>query len=160
MAECLSEKRLRWFGQVQRRDKDEATRKIIQMTVGGKRNRSRPKLRWRDLVKEDMARNPMTTEMVSHLSHLSTSTLRSVSAWIMTCQCFRSSAISVVIWFLVAFFTHRNMRVSVVCNVPSSIHLTARFYSRLVHFVFQRCLYVPARPTRPFDQAIVTLLFT
>ena len=33
-------------------------------------------------------------------SHLSASTLRSVAAWIMTCQCFRSSAISVVIWFL------------------------------------------------------------
>ena len=33
-------------------------------------------------------------------SHLSASTLRSVQAWIMTCQCFLSSAISVVIWFL------------------------------------------------------------
>ena len=32
MAEFLREKRLRWFGHVQRRDKDEATRKIIQMT--------------------------------------------------------------------------------------------------------------------------------
>ena len=28
--------RLRWFGHVQRRDKDEATRKILQMTVDGK----------------------------------------------------------------------------------------------------------------------------
>ena len=33
-------------------------------------------------------------------SHLSASTLRSVPARIMTCQCLRSSAISVVIWFL------------------------------------------------------------
>ena len=32
MAEFLREKRLRWFGHVQRRDKDEATRKILQMT--------------------------------------------------------------------------------------------------------------------------------
>ena len=31
-----------WFGHVQRRDKDEATRKILQMTVDGKRNRGRP----------------------------------------------------------------------------------------------------------------------
>ena len=52
-------KRLRWYGHVQRRDKDEATRKILQMTVDGKRIRSRPKLKWRDLVKEDMARNQM-----------------------------------------------------------------------------------------------------
>ena len=36
------------------RDKDEATRKILQMTVDGKQNQVRPKLRWRDLVKEDM----------------------------------------------------------------------------------------------------------
>ena len=47
MSEFLREKRLRWFGHVQRRDKDEATRKILQMTVEGKRKRSRPKLRWR-----------------------------------------------------------------------------------------------------------------
>ena len=57
MAEFLRENRLRWFGRVQRRENEEATRKILQMTVGGKRNRGRPKLRWRDLVKEDMARN-------------------------------------------------------------------------------------------------------
>ena len=56
-AEFLREKRVRWFGHVQRRDKDDATRNILQMTVDGKRNRDRPKLRWRDLVKEDMARN-------------------------------------------------------------------------------------------------------
>ena len=45
------------------RDKDDATRKILQMIVDGKRNRGRPKLRWRDLVKEDMARNQITTEI-------------------------------------------------------------------------------------------------
>ena len=31
MAEFLSEKRLRWFGHVQRRDKYEATRKTLQI---------------------------------------------------------------------------------------------------------------------------------
>ena len=36
-------------------------------------------------------------------SHLSASTLSSVSAGIVTCQCFLSSAISVVIWFLAIF---------------------------------------------------------
>ena len=45
MSEFLGEKRLRWFGHVQRRDKDEATRNILQMTVKGKRKRSRPKLK-------------------------------------------------------------------------------------------------------------------
>ena len=58
MAEFLREKRLRWFGRVQRRDKDDATRKILQMTVDGKRNRGRPKLRWRDLVRDDNGQKP------------------------------------------------------------------------------------------------------
>ena len=63
MAEFLREKRLIWFGHVQRRDKDDDTRTILQMTVDGKRNRGRPKLRWRDLVRDDMATNQMTTEV-------------------------------------------------------------------------------------------------
>ena len=46
MAESLREKRLRWFGHVRRRDKDDATRKILQMTVYGKRNRSRDGETW------------------------------------------------------------------------------------------------------------------
>ena len=58
MAEFLREKWLRWFGHVQRRDKDDATRKILQMTVDGKRNRGRPKLSWRDLVRDDNGQKP------------------------------------------------------------------------------------------------------
>ena len=69
MAEFLREKRWRWFGHVQRWDKDEATRNILQITVNGKQNRGRPKLRWRDLVKDDMARNQMTTEMAEDRKH-------------------------------------------------------------------------------------------
>ena len=84
MAELLREKRLRWFGHKQRRDQDEATRKILQMTADGKRNRGRPKRRWRDLVKEDMARNHMTTEMAEDRTHwhvmIQAGTLRSVEA--------------------------------------------------------------------------------
>ena len=84
MAEFLREKRLRWFGHVQRQNKDDATRKILQVTVDGKRNRGRPKLRWRDLVKEDMARIQMTTEMAEYRSHwyvmIEAGTLRSVEA--------------------------------------------------------------------------------
>ena len=87
MAEFLREKKLRWFGHVQRRDKDDATRKILQMEVDGKRNRGRPKLRWRDLVKDDMARNQMPTEMAEDRRHwhdwhvmIRAGTLRSVEA--------------------------------------------------------------------------------
>ena len=69
MAEFIREKRLRWFGHAQRQDKDDAARKILQMTVDGKRNRGRPKLKWRDLVKDDIARNQMTTEMAEDRRH-------------------------------------------------------------------------------------------
>ena len=69
---------------MQRRDKNEATRKILRMAVDGKRNRGRPKLRWRDLVKEDMARNQMTTEMAEDRKRwhvmIRAGTLRSVEA--------------------------------------------------------------------------------
>ena len=69
---------------MQRRDKDDATRKILQMTVDGKRNRGRPKLRWRDLLKDDMARNQMMTEMAEEQGHwhvmIRAGTLRSVEA--------------------------------------------------------------------------------
>ena len=69
---------------MRRPGKDEATRKILRMTIGGKRNRGSPKLRWRDLDKEDMARNQMTTEMAEDRKHwhvmIQACTLRSVKA--------------------------------------------------------------------------------
>ena len=61
-------------------------RQISQMNVDRKRNRGRPKLRWRDLVKEDMAINRMTTvtEMAVDRKHghvlIRSGTLLSVQA--------------------------------------------------------------------------------
>ena len=75
---------------------------------------------------------------IFHSSHLSASTLRSVPARIMTCQCLRSSAISVVIWFLaISSFTgsrHLSFGLprfrfpsTVICNIS----LVASYLSRL-----------------------------
>ena len=54
------------------------------MTVDGKRNRGRPKLRWRDLVKENMARNQTMTDLAEDRRHwhvmIQAGTLRSVEA--------------------------------------------------------------------------------
>ena len=86
MAEFLREKRLRWFGHVHREDKDDDTRKdiAVEMTVDGKRNRGRPNLRWRDLAKDNMARNQMTTDMAEDRRHwhvmIRAGILRSVEA--------------------------------------------------------------------------------
>ena len=81
MAETFRQNRLKWFGLVQSRDKDEAMRTVLQMAVDGKRNRGKPKRRWRDLVKE---RNHMTTEMTGDRTHwhviIRASTLVSVEA--------------------------------------------------------------------------------
>ena len=63
MAEFLREKRLRWFGHVQRRDKDEATRKILQMTVDGSKIEADQSWDGETWWKR-MARNQMTTETV------------------------------------------------------------------------------------------------
>ena len=51
MAEFPREKRFTWFERVQRRDRDRATKTILQLKLDGKRHRCRPKLRWRDLMK-------------------------------------------------------------------------------------------------------------
>ena len=69
MSEFLRNKRLILFGHFQRRVKDDAMGKLLQMAEDGKRNQGRPKLRWRDLVKEDMARNQMTTEIAEDRKH-------------------------------------------------------------------------------------------
>ena len=84
MTEFLREKTLRWFGHVQTRDKDDAKRQLLQVTVNGKRTRGSPKRRWRDVVKDDMARNEMTTEMADDRTHwhvmIRAGTLRRVEA--------------------------------------------------------------------------------
>ena len=56
-------KGLRMFEHMQRRNRGDATRNILHMTVDGKRDRGRPELSWRDLMKEDK-RNKMTNDMV------------------------------------------------------------------------------------------------
>ena len=43
---------------MKRQEKDEATRKILQMTVDGKRNCGRPKLRWEDLGERGYGQKP------------------------------------------------------------------------------------------------------
>ena len=88
------------------------------------------------------SRNSFNTGRVDLFSpsHLSASTLRSVPARIMTCQCLRSSVISVVIWVLAISFFTRSRHLSfglprfhfpsiVICN----IFLVASFYLSFVH---------------------------
>ena len=79
-----------------------------------------------------------------HGRTISTSSLRNSVIGYM-CASFQMSTF--LTWSSLVFpLAHRSMRISVVCNFLSSFFLTAqpgRFYSRLVHFVFQLCWYVP-----------------
>ena len=50
----MREGRLRWYGQVMRRDQEYVGRKMMEMELPGKRRRGRPKRRFLDVVKEDM----------------------------------------------------------------------------------------------------------
>ena len=50
----MREGRLRWYGNIVRRDQEYVGRKMMEMELPGKRKRRRPKRRFLDVVKEDM----------------------------------------------------------------------------------------------------------
>ena len=50
----VRQSRLRWCGHAKRRDDDYVGRKVLDMQLPWKRKRERPKMRYLDVVKEDM----------------------------------------------------------------------------------------------------------
>ena len=48
------ESKLRWFGQVHRREQESNLRQVMDMEIPGRRTRGRPRRRWRNLVDPDM----------------------------------------------------------------------------------------------------------
>ena len=46
--------RLRWFGQVQRRDADNVTRRVMVLAIPGARRRGRPNKTWHQQIQDDM----------------------------------------------------------------------------------------------------------
>ena len=53
--EKIREARLRWYGHLRRKDDGYIGRRMLMMELPGKRKRGRPKRRFMDVVKEDMA---------------------------------------------------------------------------------------------------------
>ena len=54
--------RLRWCGHVRRKDDGHIGERMMGMELPGKRKRGRPKRRFMDVVKEDMAEVEVTEE--------------------------------------------------------------------------------------------------
>ena len=60
--EKTREERLRWYGHLRRKDDGYIGRRMLRMELPGKRKRGRPKRRFMDVVKEDMAEVEVTEE--------------------------------------------------------------------------------------------------
>ena len=60
--EKTREARLRWCGHVRRKDDWYIGRRVLRMELPGQRKQGRPKMRFMDVVKEDMAEVEVTEE--------------------------------------------------------------------------------------------------
>ena len=128
-------------------------------------------------------RSQTNTTYVSHLSHVFAYTLRSVPAWIMTCQCCRSSAISVVIWFLPIYILFHqvspsqlwstSISLSIYCHIiflvasslprlctcPNHINLFSLRNSAIGYMPLSRCLHFSDHPVPSFLLPTATCAF-
>ena len=59
----VTQKRLSWYGHVLRRDDTNVAKHVTTMTVGGKRPRGRPKLRWIDRVQSDLRHHQLDPKL-------------------------------------------------------------------------------------------------
>jgi len=53
ITETIRLNRLRWFGHVQRMEKNRIAKRVLHMNLGTMRLRDRPRNRWKDEVRED-----------------------------------------------------------------------------------------------------------
>ena len=58
----VQESRLRWYGDVLRREEGYVGKRVMGMEVPGKRRRGRPKKRWLDSIKNDLSERELSGE--------------------------------------------------------------------------------------------------
>lgn len=66
------ERRLQWFGHVKRREEDYVGMRVME-DVQGRRRRGRPKLRWKDRMREDLREGQLGEEPVMDIRVAKTS---------------------------------------------------------------------------------------
>ena len=59
-----SDRRLKWYGHVMRREEHYVGRREMEMKVQGRRKRGRPKRRWLDKVKDDIKEKGLSADYV------------------------------------------------------------------------------------------------
>ena len=64
--EHLRQKRMRWYGHVVRREKDEEVKKVMTATVEGSSRRGRPAKKWISVIEEDMKRRNVTKDLATN----------------------------------------------------------------------------------------------
>ena len=60
LSKKIIEKRLVWFGHIERRDENHYLKRVENMPIPGRRRRGRPRTRWEDCVNRDMAELGLT----------------------------------------------------------------------------------------------------
>ena len=71
----LENKRLKWFWHCLRRETNHICAKSLRLEVSGRRNRGRPRKRWRDNIQGDMKKYQLTENMVQDRNYLMTKIL-------------------------------------------------------------------------------------
>ena len=59
----IIERRLMWYGHVERREEDHYLKRVANMEIPGRRRRGRPKTRWKDSVRRDMKEVGLTSDI-------------------------------------------------------------------------------------------------
>ena len=75
VATFLEKKILKWVGHCLRRERNHICAKSLTLEVSGRRNRGRPKKRWRDNVKGDMKKYQLTEDMAQYRKYWMTKIL-------------------------------------------------------------------------------------
>ena len=58
----VQESRLKWYGHILRREDEYVGKRVMVMEVPGKRRRGRPKRRWLDNIRNDLAERELSRE--------------------------------------------------------------------------------------------------
>ena len=91
----LENKILKWFGHCLRREPNHICAKLLRVEVSGRRNRGRPKKRWRDNIQGDLKKYQLTEDITrDHRVMISSTQVTPVQRHGSSCRSFSGLALS------------------------------------------------------------------